>query len=169
MSTPQKKPIPKRPSDVELLIADFQRSGLRELHVRAEGFEIYLSNDAEAVGIDHVGAVAQTATTSPPPVEQTTAAPVSPPSSQLVAAVPEGAIILRAPYLGTFYRAPKPGSAFFVEIGAHVTAETEVCLVEVMKLFTSVRAEVSGTVHAVLAVDGQMVEADQPLFAIMPD
>jgi biotin carboxyl carrier protein len=80
----------------------------------------------------------------------------------------DGGEISRAPYLGTFYRAPKPGEASFVELGATVGAESELCLVEVMKLFTSVRAGIAGTIAHVLAVDGQMVEAGQPLFAIEP-
>ncbi|PXA83988.1 acetyl-CoA carboxylase, biotin carboxyl carrier protein, partial [Nostoc sp. 3335mG] len=78
----------------------------------------------------------------------------------------DGFEIVRAPYLGTFYRAPKPGEAAYVEIGAEVSAESELCLVEVMKLFTAVRAGASGTIAHILATDGQMVEAGQPLFAI---
>ena len=81
---------------------------------------------------------------------------------------PEGAIVIVAPYLGTFYRSPKPGSSAFVEIGQRVAADTELCLVEVMKLFTSVRAGSDGIVHAVLATDGQLVEADQPIIVLMP-
>ncbi|PKP99641.1 MAG: acetyl-CoA carboxylase, biotin carboxyl carrier protein, partial [Alphaproteobacteria bacterium HGW-Alphaproteobacteria-13] len=80
---------------------------------------------------------------------------------------PEGAQIVRAPYLGTFYRAPKPGSAPYVEVGSRVTSESELCLVEVMKLFTTVRAADDGIVHAVLADDGALVEADQALFVIV--
>ena len=49
-----------------------------------------------------------------------------------------------------------------------VAAETELCLVEVMKLFTAVRAGVSGKVVQVMAIDGELVAADQPLFAVMP-
>ena len=58
--------------------------------------------------------------------------------------------LVRAPNLGTFYRAPKPGAAPYVAIGQKVEAETEVCLIEVMKLFTSVCAGVAGTVREVL-------------------
>ncbi len=75
--------------------------------------------------------------------------------------------MVRAPNLGIFYRSPKPGSKAFVEVGSTVAADTEVCLVEVMKLFTTVRAGHAGKVHAVLADDGAMVEAGQPLFAIV--
>ena len=55
-----------------------------------------------------------------------------------------------------------------MEVGSAVTAESELCLVEVMKLFTAVRAGVAGTVVQVLASDGELVTSDQPLFAVLP-
>lgn len=83
--------------------------------------------------------------------------------------MPQGAIIVSAPNLGTFYRAPKPGAANYVEVGSKVNAGDELCLIEVMKLFTAVRAEAAGTVHSVLVEDGAMVEGGQPLFALVRD
>ena len=70
--------------------------------------------------------------------------------------------------MGTFYRSPKPGAPVFVDVGSDVTPDTDLCLVEVMKLFTAVRAPVVGRIHAVLAEDGQMVEVGQPLFELVP-
>jgi acetyl-CoA carboxylase biotin carboxyl carrier protein len=81
--------------------------------------------------------------------------------------LPADAIIVRAPNLGTFYRAPKPGADDYVRIGSDVAKGQEICLIEVMKLFTAVRSEQAGRVHAVLAEDGAMVEAGQPLFALV--
>ena len=83
--------------------------------------------------------------------------------------MPDGAVVIRAPYLGTFYRSPKPGAPAYVEIGGKVSPESELCLVEVMKLFTAVRAGVAGEVTQVLASDGELVAADQPLFVVIPD
>ena len=82
--------------------------------------------------------------------------------------LPANAVIISAPNLGTFYRAPKPGSAPYVEIGGTVAVGDELCLIEVMKLFTSVCAQQPGRLHAILAEDGVMVEAGQPLFAMVP-
>lgn len=148
--------------DVDALIADFEKSDLRELHVRSGGFELHLSRDREASV--SLGATApQLAPSSPAPVAAAPAAAA--PAQQ---SWPEGATVIVAPYLGTFYRSPKPGAPAFVEVGQQVAADTELCLVEVMKLFTSVRAGVDGVVHAVLASDGQLVEADQPLIVLMP-
>lgn len=78
----------------------------------------------------------------------------------------EGLVSIRAPMLGTFYRAPSPTEKPFVEVGDQVNAETTVCLVEVMKLFTSVTAGVAGTVKEILVENGSMVEYSQVLLLI---
>jgi acetyl-CoA carboxylase biotin carboxyl carrier protein len=157
---------PDQNAEVDLLIAEFERSGLRELHVRCEGFELYLSKDAQAEGLDRVTAKVE-GKAAASPVVQTIDAPVpataAPPAEQVI---PEGAVIIRAPYLGTFYRAPKPGADPYVTQGQQVTTDSDVCLVEVMKLFTAVRAGHVGVIRAILVEDGALVSADQPLFVI---
>lgn len=156
---------PKKPQeDIEALIAEFKQSGMRELHVRSGDVEIYLSADPNAPGLDAEQQVK--VTTVVPATPAPTAAPAATPA--VSPDIPAGAVVVKAPYLGTFYRSPKPGAPVYVDVGSVVTAETELCLVEVMKLFTAVRADVAGTIHAILASDGQMVEADQPLFVVIP-
>lgn len=159
------------PDNLQTLLEEFSRSGLRELHLRSGSFELYLSSDSAAPSPLQVQtarspqaapvAAAQAAPkpSAPPP------APVAQPAS--ATSVPAGAVIVTAPNLGTFYRSPKPGAAPYVEVGAKVAAGDEVCLIEVMKLFTAVRCETAGTVHSVLVEDGAMVEAGQPLFVIV--
>ncbi len=71
-----------------------------------------------------------------------------------------------APLLGTFYRAPKPGAPPFVEVGAHVEADTIVAIIEVMKLMNTVRAGVRGTVTEILVADGALVEYGEPLMRV---
>ena len=83
-----------------------------------------------------------TVATAPPHATQPSAS-----GSGATPAIPEAPahwVAVRAPNLGTFYRAPKPGAAPYVSVGQKVDAETEVCLIEVMKLFTYVLAGVSG-------------------------
>ncbi len=151
---------------LQTLMEEFSRSGVRELHLRSGDFEIYLSNDAasDRPMVSRSTSTAQPAAVAPPP-PPSPAKPASALGSE--ASLPDGAIIVRAPNLGTFYRAPKPGADNYVEIGSSVSVGDEICLIEVMKLFTAVRAETSGTVHSVLAADGAMVEAGQPLFALV--
>lgn len=159
---------------VRLLMEEFTRSGIATLHLRAGSFELLLSNDAAAGSLAQSGH--QAVDPAPAVPVQAATAPASaptdapPPAAALApAAIPEGATIIPAPNLGTFYRAPKPGAAAYVEIGGRVGADDEICLIEVMKLFTALKAGQAGTIVAVLAEDGAMVEAGQPLFALVAD
>jgi biotin carboxyl carrier protein len=84
-------------------------------------------------------------------------------------AIRDGWTVVRAPSLGTFYRSQKPGSPPYCEAGQTIGSQQELGLLEVMKLFTTVRSGVAGTVREILAKDGELVEFDQPLFLIEPD
>jgi acetyl-CoA carboxylase biotin carboxyl carrier protein len=84
------------------------------------------------------------------------------------AAIPEGMVPITAPLLGTFYVAPEPGAPPFVKVGQQITEDTTVGLIEVMKVFNSVRATVSGTIVEVVAQNGQFVEFGQALFIVKP-
>ena len=99
------------------------------------------------------------------------APPVKPavPKAAAEEAVPEGLVAIRAPMLGTFYRAPSPGEKPFVEVGDKISPNDTVCLVEVMKLFNSIKAGVAGTVVKILVENGAMVEHGQPLILIEHD
>jgi len=83
-------------------------------------------------------------------------------------AIPEGMRPITAPLLGTFYVAPEPGAPPFVKVGQQITEDTTVGLIEVMKVFSSVRATVAGTIVEVVAQNGQFVEFGQTLFIVKP-
>lgn len=83
-------------------------------------------------------------------------------------AIPEGMVAVTAPLLGTFYVAPEPGAPPFVNIGDTVNEDTTVGLIEVMKVFNSVRAAVHGTIVELVAQNGQFVEYGQTLFLVKP-
>lgn len=109
------------------------------------------------------------------PVQAPPSAPATPAPqpAKLQAAVAmavahDGADLVKAPLLGTFYASPKPGEQPFVRIGDRVAAKTVLCIVEVMKLMNSVEAGRAGVVVAIHAEDGQLVEHGQPLFSIAP-
>jgi acetyl-CoA carboxylase biotin carboxyl carrier protein len=78
----------------------------------------------------------------------------------------EGVVEVRTPIIGTFYRAPKPGAAPFVEVGTEVTPETVIGIVETMKLMNCVYAGTRGRVVEVCAGDGKFVEQDQVLMRL---
>ena len=79
---------------------------------------------------------------------------------------PAGCSVVTAPSLGTFHRAAQPGAAALVEVDSQVGKDTELCRIEVMKRFTTLRAGVAGIVREVYARDGELVEFAQPLFLI---
>lgn len=73
---------------------------------------------------------------------------------------------ITSPMVGTFYQAPNPESASYVKVGDKVGDETIVCIVEAMKLFNEIEAEVKGEIVEILVKDGQLVEYGQPLFLV---
>ena len=83
--------------------------------------------------------------------------------------VPPGTMPVAAPLLGIFYRAPKPGEPPFVEVGARVATDTIIGIIEVMKLMNTVRAGLRGTVVAIPARNGELVEYGEALLFVRPD
>ena len=75
-------------------------------------------------------------------------------------------IEITAPMVGTFYSAAEPGAEPFVKVGSRIDADSVICILEAMKLFTEVEADVSGEIVEILAKDGDLVEFGQPLFSV---
>ncbi|MBD0385833.1 MAG: acetyl-CoA carboxylase biotin carboxyl carrier protein [Nostoc sp. C3-bin3] len=89
---------------------------------------------------------------------------VNPPST-----IDQRLVEVPSPMVGTFYRAPAPGEAAFVEVGDRVRKGQTVCIIEAMKLMNEIEAEVSGQVMEILLQNGDAVEYGQPLMRINPD
>lgn len=112
-------------------------------------------------------------TSAPPAAGAAAAAAPAPPATADAAASPAitasaGQNVIAAPMVGTFYRAPSPDAAPFVEIGTVVRKGQPVCLIEVMKLFTTINAEQDGRIVQVGAQNGELVEFGQTLFVLEP-
>ena len=73
---------------------------------------------------------------------------------------------INAPMVGTFYKSPSPEENPYVQVGDSVSNESTVCILEAMKLFNEIQAEVTGEIAEILVEDGQMVEYGQPLFKV---
>ncbi|MCB1745623.1 MAG: acetyl-CoA carboxylase biotin carboxyl carrier protein [Gammaproteobacteria bacterium] len=160
--------------DIENLIELFNGSDWEEMHLKTDSLEIFLSNDPSARAPSQaVAAPAAPAVTEAAAAPVAASADAAPKMGTAVTAhdviIPVGMVAVRAPNLGTFYRSPKPGAPPYVEVGQKVSADTEVCLIEVMKLFTPVKAGVDGTVREICASDAQMVEYEQVLVIVEPD
>ena len=82
--------------------------------------------------------------------------------------VEEELLLIRSPMIGTFYTANEPAAEPFVRVGARVEPDTVVCIVEAMKVFNPIPAEISGTIMEILVKNGQAVEFNQPLFRVRP-
>ena len=81
---------------------------------------------------------------------------------------PSPRVTITSPMLGTFYRAPQPGEPPFVEVGTLVDEDATVCIIEVMKLFSTIKAEKRGRITRVSVDDGELVEYGQVLFHLDP-
>ncbi len=165
--------------DLEGLVQLYEQSSWRELELQLDDTYLYLGRGEAGRTLRRDGgatvasSVAVAATPATAPAPQT---PVAAPSSGSTAPkassnaeqteFPEGCVPVRTPSLGNFYRSAKPGAAPYVEVGQRVEPGTEVCLIEVMKLFTTVQAGVAGVIKSVLVNDGALVEFGQPLFVI---
>lgn len=159
--------------EIKNLIQIFDDSEWRELALQVEDFRIFLSRDPDSAGAPWQTAPAPAA--APPPASRGAATAADVPAAQPAAGtasdtapVPDNCVVVKAPNLGIFYRSSKPGSPPYVELGAEVSEETEICLIEVMKLFTPVHAGMRGTIRHICVEDGDMVEHDQPLFYVEP-
>ncbi len=75
---------------------------------------------------------------------------------------------IKSPMIGTFYRAPSPESAPYIDVGSEVNPEAVVCIIEAMKVMNEIKAEVKGVVTQVLVENAKPVEFGQPLFKIRP-
>ena len=161
-------------ADIEALVAIFDASDWEELHISSPDFELFLSKRPGATPGQTVTHLSPAAAPQSAPARP--AAPLVTmdgngrsvaPATEAVC--PQGWTAISAPNLGTFYRSPKPEEPAFVEIGQRIGPEDQVCLLEVMKLFTSVVAGISGVVREICVKNGAMVEQGQVLFWIEAD
>ncbi|ARJ51932.1 acetyl-CoA carboxylase biotin carboxyl carrier protein [Staphylococcus lutrae] len=147
--------------EIKELIDILDNSNLTEINIEDKGTTVNLKKEKEII-TQQVAAPQSVATqvTSSPSVQP--AAQVELPSSE----VDETLKTITAPMVGTFYKSPSPEENAYVQVGDQITADTTVCILEAMKLFNEIQAEVAGEIVEVLVEDGQMVEYGQVLFKV---
>jgi acetyl-CoA carboxylase biotin carboxyl carrier protein len=100
------------------------------------------------------------------------AAPASAPATPATPATPseptENLIPIKSPMVGTFYASPSPDAKAYVQVGSTVNEESDVCIIEAMKVFNNIKAEVRGTIAKIVAENGKPVEFGQTLFLVKP-
>ncbi len=128
--------------------------------------EIEIVEGEESVHLVRGGAVQTAAALAPAPVTAAVPAVVAEPAVvEDEDQIPEGEAVL-APMVGTFYAASSPEAQPFVSLGQSVGVGDTLCIIEAMKMFNQIEADIAGTVVAILVETGQPVEYDQPLFVI---
>jgi acetyl-CoA carboxylase biotin carboxyl carrier protein len=147
---------------IKKLIDLLEESNLAELEIK-EGEEVVrLSRVPKSVA--PLAVAAAPAAIAPPVAVAPVAAPAAV-AEPAVDALPTGHVV-KAPMVGTFYASATPGAAAFVTVGQQVKAGDTLGVIEAMKMFNQIEAEVDGTVKAILVENGQAVEFGQPLFVI---
>jgi acetyl-CoA carboxylase biotin carboxyl carrier protein len=155
-------------SDLEAIkrvVAAFERSDWAEIDVRAGGVRVHIAAgdpSGSAVAAPGIGARRP----ADPAAANVTATAVE--QHDDLVALPPGAHVVVSPSPGICWRSPEPGAPHFVDLGDEIDESATVCIVEVMKLMSHLKAGVSGRVVAVYGENGVAVELGQPLFAIAP-
>jgi acetyl-CoA carboxylase biotin carboxyl carrier protein len=147
-----------------------------EVHLKYGEIEIHLSrgtaqSESAAALIASSASMERTspvAAPEPKPAATEVAARSDAQSSESTQSWPANSILVRSPMMGTFYRAPAPSAPPFVEIAQAVEPDTTVCIIEVMKLMSSIAAGVRGTITHILAENAELVEFGQIIMVIEP-
>jgi acetyl-CoA carboxylase biotin carboxyl carrier protein len=151
--------------DIKAIIDLMKKNSLSEFELEKQDFKIKLKRSGGAGGASFEEVQ---------PIYNVVAAPaaLAAPAAAVSAPVPAAAATpgaeIKSPMIGTFYRAPSPESANYVEVGTEVNPETVVCIIEAMKVMNEIKAEMRGVITEVLVDNAKPVEFGQPMFKIRP-
>lgn len=160
--------------EIREIIKLIDSSSIDEFTFNEDGTKLKLKKNAgQVVVTDAPKAVAQAVAPVAPKAE-VAEAPKAAPAPKVEAAPAPKAVAtpdadlhkIVSPMVGTFYQSPDPESPVFVKVGDKVGEESVVCIVEAMKLFNEIEAEVTGEIVEILVKDGELVEYGQPLFLV---
>ena len=145
-------------ADVAEILRLVEGSTFDELSLELDGLKLNFKRGADGTGLSErpAGAAQPAPVATPPPADPLAAA----------LAADQNLVEVHSPMLGTFYRAPKPGEPPYVTVGTWVEADTIVCIIEVMKMMNTVRAQVRGTVAEIPVADGALVEYGEILLRV---
>ena len=151
------------------LIRFVAKAGVSEVKYKTKDFEINIKTPlAGSEAVSYVPQpVAYQAPAAAPGAAPTATAPATETKTESTSDDSKY-ITIKSPMIGTFYRKPSPDKDVFVNVGSEVKNDTVVCVIEAMKLFNQIEAEVSGKIVKILVDDASPVEYDQPLFLVDP-
>ena len=157
--------------EIQNLIKFVAKSGASEVNLEMGEIKITIKTGKGASAApEAVLPQAQVAAMPPIPVAPApiAEAAVVPAETATTAVTETAGDTIKSPIIGTFYRKPSPDKPNFVEVGDRVNEGDTLCVIEAMKLFNEIEAEMSGTIVKILVEDSTPVEFDQPLFVIDP-
>jgi acetyl-CoA carboxylase biotin carboxyl carrier protein len=149
--------------DIKAIIDLMKKNSVTEFELEKQDFKIKLKR-----GANGGGAAAS--------YEDSPAVVLAQPVPALAAGIPapqvqvpvSNELEIKSPMIGTFYRAPSPEAAPYVEVGVEVNPETVVCIIEAMKVMNEIKAEAKGVITQVMVENAKPVEFGQPLFKVRP-
>lgn len=149
--------------DIKAIIDLMKKNSITEFELEKQDFKIRLKRGSNGGGVHVVSGEEGALTYAPQHLAGAPPVPVSlpPPTAS-------SDLEIKSPMVGTFYRAPSPESANYVEIGSEVNPDTVVCIIEAMKVMNEIKAEVKGVITQVLVDNAKPVEFGQALFKIRP-
>jgi acetyl-CoA carboxylase biotin carboxyl carrier protein len=151
--------------DIKAIVDLMKKNSISEFELeKGQEFKIRLKRSANGHGAEDISMPMYLPPGTPVPTQMATATP----SPAGPAAAASNEIEIKSPMVGTFYRAPSPEAANYVEIGAEVHPDTVVCIIEAMKVMNEIKGEVRGVITQVLVENAKPVEFGQPLFKIRP-
>lgn len=160
-------------NEIQDLIKFVAKSGVTEVEIEQKDFKITIKSESKKSAASETPIIVQA---TAPVVPQVAAPAVAPVAAPVQAAAPAAApanedskfVTVKSPMIGTFYRSPGPDKDSFVTVGQSINKGDTVCIIEAMKLFNEIEAEISGKIVKVLVDDATPVEYDQPLFLVDP-
>jgi acetyl-CoA carboxylase biotin carboxyl carrier protein len=151
--------------DIKAIIDLMKKNSITEFELERQDSKIRLkrgsNGSAPVVQYDELATAGMVVPALPP----VAVAPASVGTPPITAA---NEIEVKSPMIGTFYRAPSPEAASYVEVGTDINPDSVVCIIEAMKVMNEIKAEVKGVVTQVLVENAKPVEFGQPLFKVRP-
>ncbi|MCI2803465.1 acetyl-CoA carboxylase biotin carboxyl carrier protein [Staphylococcus pettenkoferi] len=152
--------------EIKELIDILDQSSLTEINIEDKTNVVNLKKEKETEIITPQISSQQPVQQYAAPTESPAQPAPSAQDSEASAQADDDAQTITAPMVGTFYKSPSPEENPYVQVGDKVSNDTTVCILEAMKLFNEIQAEISGEITEILVEDGQMVEYGQPLFKV---
>ena len=154
--------------EIRELIKLVSKAGIGRVEIERDGFYINIEGGMTHSGDQPIYVQAPQTQVMQTPAAVAPQAAISAPASAPAAVEESNAVVIKSTMIGTFYRSSGPDKDAFVSVGSMIQKGDKICIIEAMKLFNEIEAEISGKIVKILVDDSSPVEYDQPLFLVEP-